>query len=144
MRLVKRDLLDIQAEAAPARKIGLDHLDILCPTRDLEAAGMHPVQWLARLLSEARNDGCRDFDEPRHQLALAHAAHHSSRARGGLGSDLMPVDQDHGAGITLCEVKGGCRPKRAGPNNDDIGTLEHGASPGVRCGGSVWPSFRPG
>src|SRR5580704_5655381 len=62
------------------------------PTRDLETAGMHPVEWLAGLLGKVLEGGCRDFDEPHHNLTLAHAAHHASLTRGGLGSDLMPID----------------------------------------------------
>jgi hypothetical protein len=129
MGLGKRDLLDVQAETPPARDISLDHLAILHPTRDLEAAGMHPVERLAGLFGKAPDGGCGDFDEPRHQLAFAHAAHHASRTRRGLESDLVPIDHADGSCIALCEVKGGCRPQAAGPNDDDIGMLKHRASP---------------
>jgi len=64
-----------------------------------------------------------------HQFALAHAAHHAGRTWRGLGSDLTPIHQNDGANISLPEVKGGCRAQAAGPNDDDIGRLEHGASP---------------
>jgi hypothetical protein len=92
MRLGKRNLLDVQAETLAACDIGLDHLGILWAPRDFEAAGMHPVEWLAGLLGKVSEGGCRDFDEPHHNLALAHATHHASRTWGGLGSDLMPID----------------------------------------------------
>jgi hypothetical protein len=89
---------------------------------------MHPVERLAGLFGKAPDGGCGDFDEPCHQLTLAHAAHHASRTWGGLGSDLMPIDQNHDASIALREVKGGRRPQTAGSNNDNTSRLEHGAS----------------
>jgi hypothetical protein len=76
---------------------------------------MQPVERLIGLLREARDGGCRDFDEPRHQLALARATYDASRTWRGLGSYLMPIDQNRVAGLTLCEVNGGCRPKAPDP-----------------------------
>jgi hypothetical protein len=41
----------------------------------------------------------------------------------------MPIDKNYGAGIAFREVKGGCCSQAAGPNDDDISTLQHDASP---------------
>src|ERR1700756_1059284 len=49
---LRRDEFDIKAVATPAFEIRLDNFRVLWPTRDLQAARMHPVKGLASLFRE--------------------------------------------------------------------------------------------
>jgi hypothetical protein len=64
-RLLWRDQLDIKAHTAPALKVGLDNLPVLRPTRDLQAARMHPIERLPSFFRE-RGAGCERYfsDDP--------------------------------------------------------------------------------
>src|SRR5215469_1361180 len=77
---LRRDEFDIKAVATPAFEIRLDNFRVLWPTRDFQAARMHPVKGLASLFRECFDLAASVLDEANHQVAFSSAAYHAGGA----------------------------------------------------------------
>src|SRR3954463_11430775 len=114
--------------AAPAPKAGREHLRVLRPPRDLEAAGVDPGQRLADVVGERLDLPVGVLDELDHQAALAEAADRARGAGRGLRAEVVLVEEGDADAPALGEGVRRRGAEAAGADHLDIRVADHGAA----------------
>jgi hypothetical protein len=130
VRLCPGDELGVEPGRPAAGEVVLEHRDVRRPAGDLEAARVHPVERLARVVGERADARRGEPDEIDHELALAQVADHARRAGRGLRGDLVALEHRRFAAAPGERERGG-RAQAARADHDDVGRPAHGSATAV-------------
>ena len=132
LRLVRRDEVELDAEAPAARDLGLELLLMLGKARDLERPRLMIGQRLAGLPRETLDLPDGQHREPRHELGPAHLRCQSGGARRGLRSQVVHVHERHAELACPRQMESYARSERARTDHDNLGFADH-LVPRPRC-----------
>ena len=123
MRALGVDQLGVEAEAAQALMLSLEHRSVLLAPRNLETARLHPVEWLPGVVGEPLDPLAREQHQLDHQVRRTRVRRQARRSRRGLGREVVLVEE-HDVDAPHCELEGGSGSEPAGADHDDVGVLQ--------------------